>query len=75
MAFLSRSRRGKGPQLALSGESPGFFELRQGSSRVTTETSGSHSCSFREVQVPRESKGTPRDSSEVAARAEVLFWS
>ena len=43
VGLLSRCRSGKGPHLALRGESPGFLELRQQTwcpSPVTTETSG-----------------------------------
>ena len=43
VGLLSRCRSGKGPHVALRGESPGFLELQQqtwGPSPVTTETSG-----------------------------------
>ena len=55
-----------------------FLELRQqtwGSSRVTMVTSGTRSWGLRKVQSPCELPGASRDSSAVAAGAEVLIWS
>ena len=78
VGFLPRRCSGKGPHLALRGGSPGFSQVAAGnlgSSRVTTGTTGTLSCDLRNVQSPCELQGASRDSSPVAARAEVLIWS
>ena len=76
LGFLSRCCSGKGPHLALRGESPCFLKLRQetwGSSRVKTGTSGTNSCGLWKVQSPCELQGASRYSSPVFARAYVLI--
>ena len=53
----SRLCRGKGPHIALRGESPGFRELRPDTwsfSRIATRTSGNLSCCLRKVKSPFE---------------------
>ena len=55
-----------------------FLELRPqtwGPSQVMTGTSGTRSWGLRNVQSPCELEGVSRDSSAIAAGAEVLIWS
>ena len=69
VGLLSRCRSGKGPHVALRGESPGFLELQQetwGSSLVRTGTSGTCSCGLMKVQSPCKLRGASWDSSPVS---------
>ena len=45
-----REATGKVPHLAWSGESPDLSRVAEGSSQVTTGTSGTHSCGLRKGQ-------------------------
>ena len=68
MCFLSRRRNGKGPQLALRGESPGF-------SQVAMRFLSSYDGDLREIHSSGKSRGSARNSSAVTAGAEALVWS
>ena len=72
VGFLSRHCSGKGPDLALRGDSRGFLELHQedwGSSLVVTGTSGTLSSCLRKVKSPFGLRGASQDSSPVGAGA------
>ena len=78
VGFPSRRCSGKGPHLPLRGKSHGVSRVSTGnwgSSQVTMETSGTHSCCLRKVQSPCELWEASLDSSPVGAGAEVLNWS
>ena len=91
VGFLLRCRSRKWPHLMLKEESPAFLKLQQetwGPSRVTTGTSGTHSCCLRKVQSPASCEGPlwiplqsipgPRSSSgfrtEPQVVSPVLTW-
>ena len=91
VGFLLRCRSRKWPHLMLKEESPAFLKLQQetwGPSRVTTGTSGTHSCCLRKVQSPASCEGPlwiplqsipgPRSSSglrrEPQGSSTVLTW-
>ena len=57
----------KGFHLTWRGEPPGFSRVGAGSSGVTTGTTGTRSCGFREGQSPCELQAASQDSSPVGA--------
>ena len=78
LGFLSRQHSGKGSHLELRGESLGFFRVVAGNLGFLS----SYDRDLRNPLVgPKENPmsmrvaGTSRDSSAVAAGAEVLIWS
>ena len=75
VGFFLRHRSGKGPQLTLRQESPGFSRVAAGFLSSYDREIRDPLRGLRDVQSPLKLRGALRDSTAVAVGAEVLIWS